>query len=197
MTKLLEPLTEAELAKLDLFLHEHAGVDDDDHTVGEGIASVFELDGLFAALVSSPQLPPPEQWMPAVWGSEEPQWESEADFDRVVGLLLRHLNTMAATLNEAPEEFLPLFLQDEEDGEEFVVVDDWCEGYVRGVKLGHVQWRAGGSEIERLLNPIRAFSSVTNWKAYDLSDAELDKLSDAIAVSARAIHAFWQQRRVG
>lgn len=194
MDPLLTPLTEAELAELDRFLHDHAGADEAAGPT-DAIASVFELDGLFAALVSGPQLVAPEQWMPVVWGSVEPEWDSEDAFDHIVGLMLRHLNTMAATLAEASAEFVPLFLQDEEDGEEFLIVDDWCEGYVRGVRLSNAQWRAGGKDIEKLLNPIRAFSSATNWRAYDLPDAELDRLSDAITTNARAIHAFWAGRR--
>ena len=197
MNNLLEPLTEDELAELDHFLLDHV-VDEDGDVGDDGVASVFELDGLFTALVSSPTLVKPEQWMPEVWGETEPEWDSEDQFDRVVALMMRHLNTMAATLQEAPEEFDPLFMQDEEDGEEFVVVDDWCEGYVKGVKLAMAQWRAGGNEVERLLNPIRAFTSVTQWRGHELSEAETDKLSDAIAPSARGLYAFWAgQRQAG
>jgi uncharacterized protein len=195
MTNLLEPLGEAELAELDHFL---LGRVEDEEELEEGdigITSVFELDGMFAALVSGPVVVQPEQWMETVWGEQEPEWSSELQFDSIVGLMMRHMNTMAATLAEAAEEFEPLFQQDEEDGETFVIVDEWCEGYVKGVALATAQWRAGGAAIEKLLNPIRAFSSATHWRGHELPDAEIDKLSDAIAPSARAIHAFWAERR--
>lgn len=197
MSNLLAPLNEAELAELDRFLLARIE-DEDEHELEEedaGVTSIFELDGLFAAVVSGPVLVKPERWMQAVWGDHEPEWESESEFDHVVALMMRHMNTMAATLEEAAEEYEPLFEQDEEDGDSFVVVDDWCEGYMKGVALAAPQWRAGGAPVEKLLNPIRAFSSSTHWRGHELDEAEIDRLSDAIAPSARAIHRLWRQRR--
>lgn len=197
MTELLNPLAEQELAELDRFLlgrvEDEEELEEHDHDCG--ITSVFELDGLFAALVSGPVVVQPEQWMQQVWGEHEPEWESETQFDHVVALMMRHMNTMAATLAEAPAEFEPLFQQDEEDGESFVIVDDWCEGYMKGVALATAQWRGGGTTMEKLLNPIRAFSSVTNWRGHDLPEQEIDKISDAITPNVRAIHAFWLENR--
>jgi uncharacterized protein len=194
MSDLLNPLSDAELAELDRFLLARVEDEEELDEGDPGVTSIFELDGLFAAVVSGPVLVKPEQWMQAVWGDHEPEWESEAEFDQVIGLMMRHMNTMAATLAEAADEFEPLFEQDEEGGETFVVVDDWCEGYVKGVALCNAQWRAGGAAIEKLLNPIRAFSSATHWRGHELGEAEIDQLSDAIAPSARSIHAIWQQR---
>ncbi len=197
MNKLLEPLVDAELAELDDFLLDRLGDEDDENDSDPGIFSISGLDGFLTALVSAPTLVTPEHWMPVVWGDYEPEWESESAFEQIIGLIMRHMNTIAATLDEAPHEFEPLFLEREEDGEFFMVVDDWCEGYVRAVALTNAKWRAGGTEIERLLNPIRAFTSVTDWYAHEqASDTELDQLSDAITPSARAIYAFWLQRRL-
>jgi uncharacterized protein len=139
-------------------------------------------------------LPQPAQWLPAVWGDHEPEWEDQQHFEAMIELMMRHLNTLAATLQEAPQEFEPLFLHDEEDPD-CLVVDDWCEGYARGVRLGQQQWRAGGAEMERLLQPVLAFSSVTNWRGHELKNAaEVEKLVDHITPNIRAIHAFWRKR---
>lgn len=194
---ILQPLTHDELAQLDQFLQARADTAHDEHDddCDHGVLNVSELDGMLAALVSAPTLVKPADWVPAVWGDDEPEWKNEAEFDAIVQLMQRHLNTLAATLQEAPEEFEPLFLYEEEDGETFTIVDDWCEGYLRGVKLAIAAWNAGKPDINRLLSPIRSFSSETNWRGHEVSEAERDKLSDAIAVNARAIHQFWRQRR--
>ncbi len=194
MTNLLEPLNDAELAELDQFLLDRLGEEDDDHEDDPGVFSISGLDGFLAALVSGPVLVEPSQWMPAVWGDYEPEWESESAFEQIMALIMRHLNTLAATLTEAPEEYEPMFLDGEEDGETFVVVDDWCEGYVRAVALTTAQWQAGGNDVEDLLAPIFAFSSATDWQAYELNEEELDHLSDLIAPNVREIHGFWLQR---
>jgi uncharacterized protein len=207
MTNLLQPLDDTELSELDQFLLERIEVDaddddgdhdhDDDEDIGDvGLPSISGLDGLFTALVSGPSLPSPEQWLPLVWGDYEPEWKDEQDFEARVELMLRHLNTLAATLQEAAGEFEPLFLEGVEDDESFVVVDDWCEGYARGVGLAADQWQKGGAKVEQLLQPILAFSSVTDWEAHDLEDeTEIEALSDAIAPNVRALYAFWQQPR--
>ena len=192
MNKILEPLNDVELARLDAFLLERIDPDDDSGELG--LISISGLDGLFTALVSGPLLPQPAQWLPVVWGDHEPEWEDQAHFDTTVELMMRHLNTIAATLQEAAQDFEPLFLQDEDD-REAIVVDDWCEGYARGVGLAQQEWRAGGAEVDKLLEPILAFSSITRWRGHELgSDAAIEKLSTAIAPNVRAVHAFWRKR---
>ncbi len=192
MNKTLEPLNDIELARLDSFLLER--IDPDDAEGDTGLISISGLDGLFTALISGPVLPQPAQWLPVVWADHEPEWEDEQHFEAMVELMMRHLNTLAATLQEAPQDFEPLFLQDEEDPG-CIVVDDWCEGYARAVRLSQKQWREGGAEVEKLLQPIFAFSSVSNWQGHELkSDAEVEKLVDSITPNIRKLHAFWQKR---
>jgi uncharacterized protein len=187
MSKLLEPLNEPELARLDAFLLERIDPESDEDP---GLISISGLDGLFTALVSGPLLPAPEQWLPVIWGEQEPEWEDEAHFKATTELMMRHLNTVAATLQEAARDFEPLFLQDEADPEA-LVIDDWCEGYARGVRLSQKEWRAGGAAVEKLLQPILAFSSLTDWKGHKGSDAEVEKLSSAITSNVRALYAYW------
>lgn len=192
MNTLLEPLNDVDLARLDAFLLERIDPDADDGD--EGLISISGLDGLFTAIVSGPVLPQPAQWLPVVWGDHEPEWEDQAHFEATIALMMRHLNTVAATLQEVPDTFEPLFLQDEDDVEA-IVVDDWCEGYARGVALARKEWRAGGAEVEKLLEPILAFSSATDWSGHELgSDAEIERLSNAITPNLRALYAFWRKR---
>jgi uncharacterized protein len=128
MNKLLEPLDDVELERLDAFLLER--LDPDTAEGDTGLISISGLDGLFTALISGPTLPQPSQWLPAVWGDHEPEWEDEQHFEATIELMMRHFNTLAATLQEAPQEFEPLFLNDADDPE-YLVVDDWCEGAER------------------------------------------------------------------
>jgi uncharacterized protein len=191
MNRILEPLDDVELATLDAFLLERLDEDADGDT---GLISISGLDGLFTALVSGPVLPQPAQWLPVVWGDHEPEWEDEQHFNAMTELMMRHLNTVAATLQEAPQDFEPLFLQDEEDPG-CIVVDDWCEGYARAVQLAQKEWRGGGMEAEKLLQPVLAFSSFTDWRGHELkSDREVEQLVDAITPNIRALYSFWRKR---
>jgi uncharacterized protein len=203
MNNLLQPLSNEELTQLDNFLQECAESDDDndehDHEGDPGVINLSELNGMLTALVSGPTLVKTADWVPAIWGDEEPEWRDEAEFDMIVQLMQRHMNTIAATLLEAIEEYEPLFLYEEEDDAVFTIVDDWCEGYVRGYKLAAQEWSKGKpafdkQELNNLLAPIHAFSSETNWSGHDLPDAEIDTLSDAITPNARAIYQFWHRQ---
>ena len=192
MTNILEPLNDVELERLDSFLLER--IDPDAAEGDTGLISISGLDGLFTALVSGPAFPQPSQWLPVVWGDHEPEWEDEQHFSAMIELIMRHFNTLAATLQEAPQDFEPLFLHDEEDPD-CLVVDDWCEGYARAVRLAQKQWREGGAEVEKLLQPILAFSSFSNWQGHELkSDREVEKLVDAITPNVRALYNFWRKR---
>ncbi|MDR0779381.1 MAG: UPF0149 family protein [Pseudomonadales bacterium] len=186
------PLNPDELDWLDRVLYER--LDEEEHEdAEEGIVSVAELDGFFTALVSGPLRAEDVDWWALVWGDFEPEWENEAEFNTVLNLMQRHLNTIAATLGESSEEFEPLFMEYEEEGELFLSVDDWCEGYIRAVELAEKRWNGGGEAMRKLLTPIRAFSSQTNWRAHNRSsEAEFEQLSAALAPNVRRIYIYWR-----
>jgi uncharacterized protein len=86
----------------------------------------------------------PSRWLPVVWGDFEPVWDSIADAQRVMELMMRHMNSIAGHLIAEPESFEPLFLEREVEGKTYTIVDEWCEGYRHGVELAEPEWRAGG-----------------------------------------------------
>jgi len=196
MKNLFSPLNDEEIEQLDRFLLER--IDDDADTEGkdEGVVDISELDGLFTAIVSGPEIIQPSRWLPAVWGDFEPAWESNNDFESLLLLMVRHMNDIAATLMERPADFEPIFLEREVEGKTYTIVDEWCEGYMRGVALAAELWNAGGRQMTVLLTPIRAFTSETGWRAHDLStDDEIDNVRKAITPNAREIHAYWLAHR--
>jgi hypothetical protein len=49
--------------------------------------------------------------------------------------------------------------------------------------------------VEKLLEPVLAFSSVTDWRGHELeSEAEMERLADAITPNVRALYTFWRER---
>jgi uncharacterized protein len=186
------PLNPDELDWLDRVLYERLD-EDEPEDAEEGILSVAELDGFFTALVSGPLRAEEVDWWALVWGEFEPAWDNEDEYNKVLGLMQRHLNTIAATLSESSEEFEPLFMEYEEEGEMFLSVDDWCEGYMRAVELAEGRWQVGGGVIRKLLAPIRAFSSASDWRAHNRSsEAEFEQMSMALAPNVRRIYIYWR-----
>jgi len=186
-----------ELDQLGNFLLDRIDENADCEGKDEGILDVTELDGFLTAVVSGPVMIPPSQWLPAVWGDFEPVWESDKAFEEIFALMIRIMNSNVVTLMEYTDDFEPLFYEREVKGKTYTIVDEWCEGYMRGVGLALDLWKTGGLEMEILLAPIKGFTSVSGWMAHDkkLSEVEVDNIRNAITPNARDIHAFWLARR--
>ena len=195
MQDLITPLSDEEYDRLGEFLLER--VDEDADTAGrdEGVLDITELDGLFTAIVSGPVPVMPSQWLPAVWGDFEPVWGDEKAFQEILSLMMRHMNAIAHILMETPEDFEPLYLERKVEGRTYTIVDEWCEGYWRGVQLAQDAWDEGGKEMATLLTPILAFTGVTDWKAHEYALEDLETIQRAITPNVRAIHAYWLARR--
>jgi uncharacterized protein len=195
MHDLATPLSDEEFDRLNHFLLERIDEEADTPDKDEGVLDISELDGLFTAIVSGPVTIMPSQWLPAVWGDCEPVWKDEKEFEEILSLMMRHMNGIAGMLMEAPEAFEPMFLEREVDDETYTIVDEWCEGYRRGVRLIQEHWDQGGQEMVVLLTPILAFTGETNWRAHDFAHDEVRKIQQAIAPNVRAIFAYWLTRR--
>lgn len=199
-TSLSEPLGDEELARLDEFLLNRIDDDAGDRIAAasgdEGILDISELDGFLTALVSSPNVIVPSRWLPAMWGVEEPVWESTEQFQEIFGLIVRHQNSIVATLLHDPQAFEPMFGEREVEGKTYLIVDEWCHGYMRGVALDAAAWRAGEADIKEFLRPIRLWGTEEGWRRVDaMSDADQAREQNAIPQSVRALHKYWLNRR--
>ena len=193
-----DPLDDDELAYLDEFLLDRLDDDAIDRIAAidgdEGILDMAELDGFLTALVSGPNTLTPSRWLPAVWGAEAPQWETPDHFEEMFELITRHQNSIAETLVQAPDRFEPMFTEQNIEGKDQLVVDEWCHGYMRCVALDAEAWSS--PEIATLLRPIRLWGTEEGWAlAEKMSAAEQARELDAIPNSVRALHRYWKTRR--
>lgn len=124
------PLTEPELEWLDDVLMEYG--------TEQSVLDMSELDGFLTAVLSGPTVVPVEEWLPALWGNDQPapEWKNSAQENRFNDLVIQHMSDIAERLQDAPDQFEPMFGLRDIDGQEITVVEDWCFGYMRGVALG-------------------------------------------------------------
>jgi len=196
MPDLFTPLTDNELEQLEEFLLNRIDDDVDTSAKDEGIFDISSLDGFFTAIVSGPEMIPPSQWIAAVWGDFEPEWQSEKKFESVFSLLMRHMNSIAAHLMNEPESFEPLFMQRDVEDKTFIIVDDWCYGYIMGVEMCIDEWNLDSMDMTRLLMPIQLFGTEEGWRKMDgLNEQETENIRNAITPNVREIHAYWLARR--
>ena len=191
-----DPLSEAEIDWLEEFLLNRIDEDTDTDDLDEGVFCLSELDGLFTAVVSGPVMLSPSQWLPQVWGDFEPLFESDEEFSKVMSLMMRHMNNIASMLMEQPQDFEPMFLERMVDGKTYTIVDEWCEGYMRGVVLAAEQWQLQNIDMKILITPITAFQGEQASITHDqYGEQEIRNLQQAIIPNVREIHAYWLAQR--
>ena len=190
MDDLSSPLEDWEYDELDGFLlslgHDQA------------VQNLSEFDGFVTALVSGPELIVPSEWLPVVWGGAEhaPRLDSPEAFGQLFNLMVRHLNSTAATLTEDPGAYEPCFMENAMRGKTYTVVEDWCIGYMKAVMMDEERWRRKDTDLVELLSPIPLFASDSGWDLLDqLSNRHFDYLQNEIVATARTVHAHWLKHR--
>ena len=150
-------LTDEELDELEQFLFSESGL--------EAPMSLGEIDGLLTAVVIGPVFPPPSQWLPLVWGDEEgPDFASQEQAQRIIGLLMQHMNSLSRQLQQDPDAFEPMLLVDlDENKQPITIADFWCQGFMAGMNLSPDVWQ----DVDEILLLIDMFAS-------EPGDAEID-----------------------
>lgn len=105
--------------------------------VPEETMLLSELDGYLTAIAVSPQVIPPEEWLPEIWGGEIPPLALRTDTNWVVGAITGHFDAVRRVLAENPEHLEPIFV-DDTDGS--LLPEIWAEGFMRGVQLRRQDW---------------------------------------------------------
>ncbi len=196
MKNLNKALTSSEQDWIDSFLLNRMAEDEDVEGKDEGILGISELDGYFTAIVSGPEMVVPSLWLPQVWGDFELEWESEKEFEKVVNLFMRHMNSIASILIENPSYLEPIFMESKVSGRKNTIVEDWCYGYMRGVTLCLEDWDIEQLDMRILLSPILAFGSEHGCDTLsEMSSDEIKNIKSAIIPNVHEIYSYWLARR--
>jgi len=162
----------------------------DDHSV----LNLAELDGYFCALVSSPAQVDIAEWFPAIWGGQNPQWESAEEAKQFLELCVRHMNSRAAQLATDAEGFRARFDDTEHQGQTLTLAEEWCFGYIRGAAIGN--WPELPAEQAAQLEKISWCAEQDNFELpADLDVQAHQQRVSEIEPAARALHDYWLAKR--
>jgi len=129
----------------------------------DSILDVSELDGFFAALACAPDTILPSRWLPAIWGGEDqsPVWPNEEEIGEFTRAVFALYNQVMQCLNE--DVYEALFLEREVEGKTYAIVDEWCAGFQRGVKLWNELNPDDAAMTAECLQPVRLFTTVDGF----------------------------------
>ena len=164
----------------------------------KGILDIVELEGLLTALVIGPNLVHPTTWLPKVWGGKNPKFNDLEELNRFVALLMGLHNDLALVFDQAADQFEPTFYESTSAGKQVQIVDEWCVGFLKGMRLDAASWKPLKRERPELLKPIELFGSKAGWRELDAGGAEkMHRLwAPRITPAVIAIHAFWIPHRI-
>jgi uncharacterized protein len=190
-----QPLSDAEFDELDQFLLSDA--------TPEECMDIAMLDGFLTALVVGPNTLTPSLWLPILYGEtdEDPmKWGSAEQAQRILGLIMRHMNDIIWQLREAPDDYEPVIYMSEYEGKTIPILDEWCTGFMQGVQLDAAAWEPlfDAEDAQGVLLPIMLYGTESGWDTLK-SKPELaerhDEFAEALADCVLAIQDYWLPQR--
>ncbi|MDP6875921.1 MAG: UPF0149 family protein [Alphaproteobacteria bacterium] len=173
------------LQRLDKFLLSDA--------VNDEAMMLSELDGFLAGLIVCPDMIMPSEWMPVIWGNEEPVFDNVEQAQTVSNLILEHYNKISRQLDKRRHS--PVFDIDTRNDD--VMWETWIYGFGQAMLLRPEAWRswAEGDDIDLrnslfVLGRLKQLATLApqDIKPLDIDD-ELKKLApDLIAEHVELLH---------
>jgi len=164
---------------------------------GNGICDIIELEGYLTAIVIGPNTLSPLKWLPKVWGGVKPKFSDSTELNQFLGLVMGFYNDIALQFGHAPDRFRPTFYESKVDGKRVQVVDEWCMGFLKGMRLDAAAWKPLKQQRPDLLKPLQLFGTRAGWNELEAGGEErMHRIwSRKIAPAVRQIHAFWAPHR--
>jgi uncharacterized protein len=102
-------------------------------------------------------------------------------------------NEIAACFELDPDSFEPSFYERPLNDKTVIIVDEWCEGFIKGMRVDTEGWKPLKRERRDLLKPMELFGTRAGWrKLQDGGEAAMHAMwSVRIAPAVREIYAFW------
>ena len=151
-----------------------------------------DLDGFLTGIVVGPELILPSEWLPVIWGGEEPEFQTEAEMRTGLGTIMGRYNQIVACFTSDSDDFEPIFLEGPE-GE--VIASDWAGGFLDAVALRPQAWKPLMEDDRAgiLMAPLFLLNGDTEIAEGATDENELlADASDMIPTCVAGIHEFWR-----
>lgn len=168
----------------------------DNFLLGEAVSDdtmlLSELDGFLAGLIVCPEMIMPSEWMPIVWGYEEPVFDNMEQAQAVTNLIMDHYNDIIRQLDQS--RYSPIYDTDIDD---IILWETWLEGFGQAMRLRPEAWRAFAqnedADLRRALFVLGRLRELATLPPLDIKpldiDEELENLApDLIPAHVEVLH---------
>jgi uncharacterized protein len=149
----------------------------------DGSMGLSDLDGFLTGVVVGPETIPPSEWLPVIWGGEEPEFETEQEMQTVLGTIMGRYNEIVACFNNDSDEFDPIFT-------------DWTGGFLDAVALRAEAWKALADDDDawKLMVPLQLLNGDLEFEDDSAEEEFLAGAPDMIPICIKGICEFWRSR---
>lgn len=189
-----DPLTDEEFVFLERFLSSNAVCDD--------AMDAVMLHGFLTAVISGPNMVMPSAMLPWIWdarhATRQPRFLSAGRARKVSGLIIQYWNDINNTLNHYPDLFQPPLHTTEWEGEEILVLDEWCEGYCKGIDIDREAWEPLLERHPEWFNVVLLFGTASGYQDLAQRDYTVEQrrsFANLLTASALNIHRYWCEER--
>jgi uncharacterized protein len=151
-----------------------------------------------AGVVISPELIPPSEWLPVIWGGEEPEFESMKQMQTIIGTIMARYNEIATCFLTDPDEFAPIFMENPQGAQ---IVTDWAAGFLAAIELRRRAWeplfnhQPASIPLDPLLILGDSEAFANERVAPEQEKQFYTSTPNVIPTCIKGIHDFWQDRR--
>ncbi|MBR9972120.1 UPF0149 family protein [Magnetospirillum sulfuroxidans] len=177
---------EAEIEALDQFLMSDLSP--------ENCMMLCDLDGFLTGIAIGPELIMPSEWLPVIWGGEEPAFDDVTQAQAIIGTIMARYNEI---LSQVADGTVAPIIMETPGGE--VIAADWAEGFMQAVTLRPAAWKpllTSDKNVELML-PILALCCDDDGEPLldlpqDVEDRLFAEAGDIIPETVLAIADYWR-----
>lgn len=102
--------------------------------------TISELDGYVTGILACPEMIPPSEWLPEVWGETgEAQFADQKRAEKTIGAVMTHYNSVAEAMTRSLW-IEPVYAVDPNSNE--TLWEPWVDGFTRAMRLRPDAWEA-------------------------------------------------------
>jgi uncharacterized protein len=161
------------------------------------VMSLSEIDGFLAGVAIGPAPITSDEWLPEIWGNQEPAFREPADMRTVLAAIMNRYREIPFCLRRDPPEFVPIL---ERSLTAQMAASAWAKGFFHAVKLRRQAWTPLFKEAQArtLLTPLLiVLPAVKPDSRHDCfpPPAIVAKAVGSIPLAIAGIDDYWQERR--